>query len=423
MKVKFKKVMSVAVVSAILAAQTLMPVAAAGGSIESELTTKTPILRVQVPTTMAIAVDQFDTAGTGSQIFSDEFGMQNKSEIPVKVSVESKLEYTAADVELVSAKKAASALGEKEAWIATAALTAAGKDHDSKTIAELEGNEPNITTFAKGEAAGEATTKQEFYLAGATAKYTMLQKAGASITVDAAALGGYAELYELTAAGTLADDAALQALVDAGDVYHVASAANGAELTKIAKGTQGVTKGSDTYYTVGTTMVLAKDLTAADDSKLYVYADSDASAGGKDIAGFRYIGVLSDGKAGGWSDADLDKITISYDITGLTTPAFTEASKDGAVVYGYRAENSAITLNGNVMTIMLNGGTFKSGTLKLGDTTAPLASSAGTWGSITDGVTFTFNSTWAAAIKGKTVEVSVTLEDGTVLTESFNVPN
>ena len=91
MKVKFKKVMSAAVVGAIIAAQTLMPVAAAGGSIESELTTKTPIIRVQVPTTMAIAVDQFDTAGTGSQIFSEEFGMQNKSEIPVKVSVESKL--------------------------------------------------------------------------------------------------------------------------------------------------------------------------------------------------------------------------------------------------------------------------------------------------------------------------------------------
>jgi len=423
MKVRFKKVMSAAVVGAIIAAQTLMPVAAAGGSIESELTTKTPIIRVQVPTTMAIAVDQFDTAGTGSQIFSEEFGMQNKSEIPVKVSVESKLVYTADDVELVSAKKAANALGDKEAWIATAALTAAGKYHDTKSIAELDGNEPNITTFAKG-AAGEATTKQEFYLEGAAAKHTMLQKetSSASITVDAAALGGYAELYELTAA-TVADDAALQALVDAGDVYHVESAANGAVLTKIAKGTSGVTKGTDTYYTVGTTMVLAKDLTSANDSQLYVYANSDASANGKDIAGFRYIGVLSDGKTGGWSDADLNKITISYDIAGLTTPAFTEASKDGAVVYGYRAKNSAITLAGNVMTIMLNGGTFKSGTLKLGDTTAPLASSAGTWGSITDGVTFTFNSTWAAAIKGKTVEVSVTLEDGTVLTESFNVPN
>lgn len=53
MKVRSKKVLSAAVVSAILAAQTLMPVAAAGGTIDADMSTKSPILRVAVPTKMA----------------------------------------------------------------------------------------------------------------------------------------------------------------------------------------------------------------------------------------------------------------------------------------------------------------------------------------------------------------------------------
>ena len=64
---KTKKVLSTAVASALVAAQMVMPVMAAGGvSVDVPVTTKTAVIRVELPTTTAISIDQFmmDTSGT-----------------------------------------------------------------------------------------------------------------------------------------------------------------------------------------------------------------------------------------------------------------------------------------------------------------------------------------------------------------------
>ena len=80
---KRKKVLSMLTAGA-LAATMVMPVMAAdGGSFDVNVTTKTGILRVEVPTTLAIAVDQFETSDTGTQIYSGEFPIANRSEVNV----------------------------------------------------------------------------------------------------------------------------------------------------------------------------------------------------------------------------------------------------------------------------------------------------------------------------------------------------
>lgn len=86
-------------------------------------------------------------------------------------------------------------------------------------------------------------------------------------------------------------------------------------------------------------------------------------------------------------------------------------------------ENSVLTLENGVLTAKINVADFKNGTLKIGDTVGALNTQAGTWGGEDGAVTFTFNSTWANAIKGQTCVVTVNLKDDTSYTASFDVPN
>lgn len=442
MKAKCKKVLSAAVVSAILAAQTLMPVAAAGGEITADMSTMSPVLRVQVPTKMAVAVNEFEKGDAGSQVSSDEFTMKNLSEVPVNVKVTSEAEVGAA-IELVSTKEAAKASTAKDKPAMWLAAAAAVKDNSStleylatgtdKTAGALTGKEENATAFGTKDATNKSKAVQNFYLKAATsATYEGVagKDAKALITGDTATVGEGADFYELeeiSAPGGSWDLDKSKAEAAKQDVY-VATAApavgTAQTLTKHAKGGGTVSSAfSGKVYKIKDTPAKVSEM-PDDATKSYMYIKTATSVTG-DAAAFRYVGALSEAKSGWSSTDDLKGIKIKYDISAISETAYKAVAKDdgSGLTYGYKAESSAITLNGNVMTIMLNGGTFKSGTLKLGDTTAPLGSSAGTWGSITGGVTFTFNSTWAAAIKGKTVEVAVTLEDGTVLTESFNVPN
>lgn len=56
-----KKLVSTVVASALVATTMAMPVMAAdGGKVEVDVTTKDAIIRVAVPTALAVAVDQFE---------------------------------------------------------------------------------------------------------------------------------------------------------------------------------------------------------------------------------------------------------------------------------------------------------------------------------------------------------------------------
>lgn len=433
MKTKCKKLMSAAVVSAIIAAQTLMPVSAAGntGKIETDISTKTPILRVQVPTSMAIAVDEFTSSGDDSQISSAEFAMENKSEIPVKVTVESTLDYDSTKMSLALTKASIEDSTKNEAWVAAVAMTADGiyKADGSTAGVDLAGTEDNVSTFG-----GSNKVKQSFYLNETTTSLEFIKGDGTDLPkqIKEADLG-FAQAYKLTPqAAALADAAALEALVAAGDVYYLNTAAfgtvDGSETIKLIEkgGTVNPTndfKATYTYYTVATAdvngVVLGElgDAVKTDDS-VYVYTDATAAVDGK--AGFRYIGALSSYKTG-WSNADLKKVTINYTITGLPSAAYTEAAANNGLKYGYKKDDT-LTFADGVITAKVKVADFKDGTLKLGDTVAKLDTKAGAWGGGDDAVTFTLNKAWSDALKGKSFEVTVLLKNGDSSTAIFTIP-
>ena len=173
-----KKVVSAAAVSAILAAQAVMSAAAAGGSINVDMSTKSPILRVNVPTKMAVSVNEFEMGDEGSQITSGEFTMKNMSELPVTVKVSSEA-TVGADTVLVSTKQAAQNSTDATnpaMWLAAVAAVAENSNTleyatgTDKTVAGLEGTEANITAFGTKDAtSNKSTVDQTFYLQATTA--------------------------------------------------------------------------------------------------------------------------------------------------------------------------------------------------------------------------------------------------------------
>ncbi len=422
MQRKWKKAATAAMAGAIMAAQALMPVSAAGGSIDADMSTKTPVIRVVVPTQMAVAVNEFEMGDTGSQVTSEEFTMKNVSEIPVNVKVTSTATL-GTGVTLVSTKAAAKESTDEESpamWLAAAAAVAdnsgtleyLGGDAADKTAGALTGSEANVTAFATKD--GASTAVQDFYLGAATsATYKAI------IGTDAADIGEGADFYKMTS-GTITDQDTLDAALEAQDVYTAAAApvaGTGQALTRIAKGATATHAAGTQYYTMAAAPETYATV-AADGTGVYLYIDTATTAAG-DAAAFRYAGALSSAKSG-WSTTDLSAITINYDITGVTTSAYDEIKDD--LVYGYNGEADVITLEDGVLTVKINVADFKDGTLKIGDTVGALNTSAGTWGGEDGAVTFTFNSTWANAIKGQTCEVTVNLKDGTTsYTASFDV--
>lgn len=344
-----KRVLSTIAASTLIAAQVAMPVMAApDGSITVNVSDKEAVIRVVVPTALEISVDQFETVDKGTQIYSEAFTMENKSAVPVKVSVTSTATVpTAALVSKVSDVNPTSASANGTAWLAVAAQTSSGKyiEESGKGVGDLTEASGNVTVF-------DSTNKkasQDFYLAkgSGNAAYKLLN-------YDTATAGGkkvpaYAKYYELTVA-TLADNAALQTAVNAGDVYYEATTGagtNGNALTRIAKGTTGVTKDANsTYYTVGT----ATATPAA--TKKYVYAEMGTA--GANTA-FRYIGKLEDAKAS-WSKDDITTVQIDYDIDGVTASNYEDANKN--CTYGlYSApgmDMSAGTAKGSVQYVTAN---------------------------------------------------------------------
>lgn len=337
---KRKKLLSSAVAGMLVAAQMAMPVMAAdGGNFDVNVTTKTGILRVEVPTTLAIAVDQFETTDAGTQIYSEEFTIANKSEVNVKVSVTSTA--TIGSNVTIAAKKAdvATATGTNgTAWLAVAAKksatnyeAASGNDN----FANLNDASANVTTFAKGSTA--TTAAQTFYLKKGTANsatYKLLKP-----SADEKNNGvSYAQFYKLTALTTQpTSDSELQTAVNASDVYVVVTTdagTDGKPVTKIAKGStvaNSTYANTNTYYTAADAATATADLKAAD---IYVYGELTKDSTGADAA-FRYIGALSTNKDV-WDSQDISKINIAYTIQGLKQSAYDAAA--GEIVYGLYKE-------------------------------------------------------------------------------------
>jgi hypothetical protein len=429
-----KRLASMVAASALVATTVAMPVMAAdGGEVDVDVTTRNAVIRVEVPTTLAIAVNQFEKGDSGSQIYSAPFGITNKSEIPVKLHVTSKATLDAADpINLVSSKDAAeqSTVESGEAWLAVAAMTEAGKYiEDGKTLKDLNEANDNVTTFVQGTETEKstATAEQTFYLASdanPTVTYTKLAPTDADEVKEAQKIS-YAQFYEATAIATQpTSDDELQEAVDGANIYEIDSS----DAVKfIEKGTAGVkfTAGA-TYYTVTATTTASKDLAAG---KIYVYGEAGAAAQGG-AAGFRYIGKLSEGKET-WTNAEISNVNIKYDITGVTTTNYDEIKDE--CTYGLYAEGAKVSVDANGM-ITMSGLTaeqnYKSGTITLSTGTYNVTGSPVTW--IGDGTTWSrteggtlqiqLGSKWVDALKGESATFTLTLSDGQTITAPIRIP-
>lgn len=314
-----KKLLATAVTGALVAAQLGMTAMAAGGQLDVTVTTKSAVLRVVVPTKMEIAVDEFESGGAGSQIYSEAFTMQNRSAVDVKVDVTS---TATASATLVGS--ASEADDDGEAWLAAVAQTADGVY--GADLGALSSANSNVATFDSGTKAATQT----FYLGKGTGQlgYHILITQGSYNPATDLDIS-YAEFYELTDASSVNNDDTLQTAVNAGDVYYTVTGGgveNGASLTMIPKGTNpaGTYASSNTYYTVDTT---PKAGSATEANKKYVYAGQQTVAeDGK--AAFRYIGKLSETKTGGWSASDISQISIAYEITGIAASSYEEKKEN-----------------------------------------------------------------------------------------------
>lgn len=346
---KRKKLLSVLTAGTLAVTMVMPAMAADSGTVNVDVTTKTGVLRVEVPTTLAVAVDQFELANIGTQISSADFEMVNKSEMDVKVKVESVATVTGITLKEKVSEVEAAGENDEFAWLGAAAMTAKDTYHAaSESFADLNENSANVTTF-------DATNKkatQEFYLAKATGNktYKVIAPTGGSKNGNVS----YAQFYELTAettvtaaAGDDAKQAALDALIAAGDVY-VASATvtDGAAVTLVEKGTSHTYASGEFYYTVATTATAGASLA---DGKSYVYAEMAGTDGG--AAGFRYIGRLCDTKEE-WTANDISKIAITYTITGQTASNYDEV-KDLCTYGLYKEPVENLTSDGTKDIVVL----------------------------------------------------------------------
>lgn len=418
MQSKWKKAIAATTASAIIAAQAVMQVAAAGGTINADMSTKVPVIRVTVPTTMAVSVNEFQMGDEGSQITSGEFRMKNLSEIPVNVKVTSTATLDA-DITLVGTRAEAveSTDASKPAmWLAAVAAVnddsgtleyASGED---KTVKALAGTEANATAFATAD--GKSTAVQNFYLKQASnAQYKAI------VGSDASEIGNGADYYKLTPDAGITDQNTLDAALADNDIYKVGTApvaGTGQAITKTDKGGTAV-YASGVYYTIDDTPT-AYATVAADSTGIYLYIDSATTEDG-DAAAFRYAGALSSAKSGWSSNSDLTAIEIKYDIKGISGDVYSAvAGEDGSgLTYGYKGEagttNSPLTLNATgLMTIegfVLDDFDSASISVSGSDRTYVINSQSGKWDLTKDPVEYQFNETFVNLFKGKTVSITI----------------
>lgn len=340
-----KKLLSAVAVGALAVTTVAMPVMAADqGSMNVEFTTKTPVIRVAVPTSILAAVDPLEMNLAGTQIHSSDFTITNKSEVPVGIDVKSEVTLgTGVTLVDTKAKAAASTDSTKsEAWIGVAAQTSANKyiEEANKTAGDLTETDRNVATFKTDTTSSAAS--QTFYLdkgASSTAAYKIAMPVATATTGKKTVAEyrdelTYAQVYELTEDTTITDTAKLLTKLKTSDVYEGADGNDGTALTLLPAGK------TDATYTTG-----KKYFTAGTDNKLenmvadtaYVYGESGAG----DSTAFRYVGKLGPGKTT-WSDSDIDEMDITYSIYGLTDAAYEAGNVDDS--YGLYEPNVAPTL-------------------------------------------------------------------------------
>lgn len=365
MRVRAKKVLSTAAASALVAAQMVMPAMAAdGGEIEVDVTTKTAVIRVVVPTDLTIAVDQFEMGDTGTQIKSSEFTMVNNSEVPVKIDVTSEA-VLGGGITLAATKEGAKNASTSQAWLAVAAQTAAGAyddaatDSTTETIGTLTEANANVTTFA----ATGSKAAQTFYLAAPANSATMEHKLLVPSTAKNNEGVTYAQFYALTELATQPiNDATLKDAVEDADIYVVTTTEkddNEASVTKIDKGDTTATWATgNTYYTAADVATAIDDLAA---SGHYVYSGMDTD-GGK--AAFRYIGQLAESKEV-WSDDDITTVKVKYSIYGVTASNY-EAVEDDCTYGLYAAASTTPESDGTTaVSIKFTGSKPAAGAISI----------------------------------------------------------
>lgn len=427
-----KKLLSTVVAVTMVASTMVMPVMAVDSTTESghvdvNLETKTAVIRVVVPTSMAAAVNQFEVNDAGSQIYSDDFIMDNKSEIPVKVNVTSTATIKSGNKLLATKAEAASSTNEGEAWMAVAAqisdgayISGTNDDGSNKTIADLDDTSANVITFTdKGtEASPALQTDQTFYLdKSSSTSYKLLNANEDASEID------YAEfhlLIPITFAGS--DDTAkgneLKAEVAKNDVYSIAttSIADGAALTKIAKGdATAAYAGTNTYYTAAAEATAKDDIVAA---SLYMYGDEGSTTAANGKAAFRYIGKLSEAQDT-WTKTDISKINVAYAITGVKGSTYDAINTAGALTYGLYKDPSylsatTMTTTSNSVTLSLpTGVTLSKVELTNTDGTGAITLTNGNQYTLS-GTTFTISgtniSTWIKASPAKN-KIKLTYSD------------
>lgn len=318
---KRKKLMATAVASALVAAQMVMPVAAAtgSGSVDVDVQNTDTVLRVQVPTDLVVAVDEYEIAKDGSQISSAAFEMVNKSAVPVSVSVTSAATVTgvtlAATDEVDNTKD--------EMWLAVAAQTEKNK-YGVEKIGDLTSKSANVATFG----GTNKDAAQTFYLAEATGNvvYKFVDVTTAGEIGEGNSFGEYHALTAITLTAS-SEQSDLDAKIAAGDVYEVAQA--NSTVTKIEKGSSATYSPTSDYYTAATVTTALTNIAVGK----YVYAEMATAATTGGEAAFRYIGKLSTHKQN-WSSTDFSKITIAYTITGLNSGIYADAVAAKDVTYG-----------------------------------------------------------------------------------------
>lgn len=322
-----KKFLSAAVVSALAAAQMVMPVMAEGGSFDVNVDTKTPIIRVVVPTSMQIAVNQFEMGDAGSQIYSSDFDMENKSQIPVKVTVTSTATLKSGN-SLLESKADVATAAAGEAWLAMASKTGASSyaSGSATALADLTEANDNVTTFVQ-DGATTAIAEQKFYLKQpGTMAYQLLNANQSASKIE------YAQFYKLTPE-TVSAQADFDTLHAAKDLYvGTGAATNDQALDFAAKGDSTVYAAGKVYYSVATAPT-AKSAIADNHTDLYVYSNATTDAAGK--AGFRYIGKLS-GAQETWTKDDITKVNVAYDIVGVEGTRYTAIAGESGFSYGRR---------------------------------------------------------------------------------------
>lgn len=339
-----KKVLAAAMAGVMVLAQGSAAFAATSGGFNANVETEKAVLRVSVPTSMDIMVDQFEIGAEGVQINSDAFEMTNYSQMAVKVAVTSTVTLENG-VTLVNTKNDAVNSEGDEAWLAVAAATEDGTFGDG--IDKIDDTSANVDTFSNSK-----TVSQTFYLSKGTGDVSyklMIPATSGQATPDTYV----SEYYELTEAVSITDQTSLDAAIAAGDVYTAATtAADGDAVTLIKKGASATYDSSTVkYYTM---VAKATDVGDLDTSKLYAYG-ATATAGA--AAEFKYLGRLSDAKES-WTNDDIKGISVAYTITGVTTTIYSKVAD--SLVYGYLAsgDEGGSTPNVTVPTILTTSANY-----------------------------------------------------------------